>query len=202
MEKENITVNQIISIPKSFILGVEISPSARLLLLVLMSFSKPSRKELRSFMGCSDTSLSSYLEELAIKRYIKIKKSKTENGKFDKNEYELLEFPEKEVVSDVKTVNAEQEYALEESVPTGQDMIKLASSLIVNLKSRETLTEIIKKFQDELGEKELRRVLNYLIVNNKNFVTQNHLAHYLEACAKNKVKEKSDYKGKSEPPWM
>lgn len=202
MEKENMPGNQTVSVPKSFILDVEISPPARLLLLALMSFSKPSRKELRSLIGCSDTSLSSYLKELVLHGCVKIKRSKTKDGKFGKNEYELLEFPEKEVVGNVKIVNDEQEFTLEESTTTEQDMIKLASSLVVNIESNEALTEIITKIQEVLGENELRRVLNYLISKNKKFLIPNHLVSYLQTVVKNKVKEKRDNKDKSEPPWM
>lgn len=188
------------SISKKFVHNISISRDARFLFLVLKSYTYdkkreafPGRELLSKVLGCSQKSLSKYLDELQYHGFIAKKRFRRDDGTYEHNLYEITEnsrYSQQEIFSDGKTENLSNgTYTNMVNDPTKLlkvfKLIDLSVYLIKNFNYEtevSNLAKVVNKFSKELGEKKIKQIIFTLAGKEKQFDSINDLAAYLQAC--------------------
>ena len=180
-EKEKIKYEGewIVSIGQSFIRNKTLTPQSKFLFILLKSYTNNKRKEafpsiktLRSLTGWSNDTLNKYLVELEENGFMVKTREKREGGRFSHNIYSLQsEIPLPVYRHDkVKTNNIQ--YII----------FELFSSLIKTIENENALYSITRKFQNNLGDKYLIKILADCNYREMRFENENKLAAYLQSC--------------------
>jgi len=198
------------SVRKEFVFNANLSRDARLLYIVLLSFTNkdnkeafPSRKLLRKVLVCSDRTLSRQISELTKYGYIKMKKERSEDGAYSRNIYELFGYPQNNhtpYMADGKNENLTTRHSTlmvgsSTKIIQSLNNISIAQLLVKDfvMNDQKCLTKISKlvnKFTRLLGNDEIRRILVYLfskiLTGSKiQFNTIEQLGGYLGRCINN-----------------